>query len=68
MRPKSSPRTSRIPTRSCWAKTSVIVSALLVTAERAIAQDKLPRAMALADRASALAPNESGRGRADPRR
>ena len=40
------------------AKTSVIVSALLVTAERAIAQDKLPRAMALADRASALAPND----------
>jgi serine/threonine-protein kinase len=40
------------------AKTPAIVSAILVTAERAIAEDRLPRAIALADRASALAPND----------
>ncbi|MBA3501050.1 MAG: serine/threonine protein kinase [Deltaproteobacteria bacterium] len=40
------------------AKTPAIVSALLVTAERAIAEDRLPRAMAIVDRASALAPND----------
>jgi hypothetical protein len=39
-------------------KTPSIVSSLLNTAERAIAEDRLPRAMALADRASALAPND----------
>ena len=35
-----------------------VVSALITTAERAIADEKLPRAMALADRASALAPQD----------
>ena len=40
------------------AKTPAIISALLITAERAIAEDKLPRAIALADRASALAPDD----------
>jgi serine/threonine-protein kinase len=39
-------------------KTPAIVSALLVTAERAIAEDRLPRAIAIADRASALAPDD----------
>jgi serine/threonine-protein kinase len=44
------------------AKTPAIVTSLLNTAERAIAEDKLPRAMALADRASALAPNDPAVG------
>ena len=44
------------------AKTPAIVSALLITADRAIAEDKLPRAIALADRASALAPDDPGVG------
>jgi serine/threonine-protein kinase len=35
-----------------------VVASLVTTAERAIADDKLPRAMALADRASALAPDD----------
>src|SRR6185295_11405812 len=44
------------------AKTPSIVSALLTTAERALAEDRLPRAMALADRASALAPDDPAVG------
>ena len=35
-----------------------VIAAVITTAEHAIAGDKLPRAMALADRASALAPSD----------
>jgi serine/threonine-protein kinase len=38
------------------ARTPVVVASLVAAARAAIADDKLPRAMALADRASALAP------------
>ena len=38
------------------ARTPTVVSALVAAAEAAVADGKLPRAMALADRASALAP------------
>lgn len=44
------------------AKLPAVVAAILTTAERAIADDKLPRAMALADRASALAPDDPAVG------
>ncbi|HLL23248.1 MAG TPA: serine/threonine-protein kinase, partial [Kofleriaceae bacterium] len=40
------------------AKRPTIVRALLATADRAILEDKLPRAIALADRASVLAPDD----------
>ncbi|NVB77339.1 MAG: hypothetical protein HOV81_03005 [Kofleriaceae bacterium] len=43
-------------------KLPAVVAAILTTAERAIADDKLPRAMALADRASALAPDDPAVG------
>jgi tRNA A-37 threonylcarbamoyl transferase component Bud32 len=40
------------------ARTPVVVGGLVAAARAAIADDKLPRAMALADRASALAPGD----------
>ena len=40
------------------ARTPVVVSALVRAARRAVAEQKLPRAMSLADRASALAPED----------
>src|SRR5262249_26558768 len=40
------------------AKVPTVVSAIVTNAERAVAEQKLPRAMALADRASALAPDD----------
>ncbi len=39
-------------------RTPKIVASVVAAAERAIAEDKLPRAIALADRAVALAPND----------
>ena len=39
-------------------RTPSVISALVTAAEAAIADEKLPRAMALADRASALAPDD----------
>jgi serine/threonine-protein kinase len=40
------------------ARTPGIVTTIVTAAERAVADDKLPRALALADRASALAPED----------
>jgi hypothetical protein len=40
------------------AKSPAIVTAIIAAAERALADDKLPRALALADRATALAPDD----------
>ena len=46
------------PSAFVQAKTPAVVSSTITAANRAVAESKLPRAMALADRASALAPDD----------
>jgi serine/threonine-protein kinase len=46
------------PEQYLAARTPTVVSALVTAGERAVADGKLPRAMALADRAGALAPTD----------
>jgi serine/threonine-protein kinase len=48
------------PERFLRARTPIVISALVEAARTAVSADKLPRAMALADRASALAPGDPG--------